>query len=78
MNITADLPSGSTMSVYYSGSVDSNDFTLLDTFTAASLTQNMNTLFPVMLPFDWYRIKIAGTGPCTLHFIEILVRVKPR
>lgn len=78
MNITADLPVGSILNVYYSTSKDQNDFVLLDTFTGDGITKNLHSLFPVMSSLDWYKLKFSGTGPCTLHNVEVILRVRPR
>lgn len=78
--ITCDLPSGSTLEVYTSQTVDNSDFVLLHTFTANSDEQNTRIVLPVtkLQNIDWYRLKFAGTGPCKIHFVEKIIRIKAR
>ena len=75
-----DLPTPSTMTAYYSESVDGDDWTSFYTFTASSDEQNTKMTIPVskLQNIDWYRIKLAGTGPCTIHYLEPHLRVKAR
>lgn len=78
MWITCDLPTGSTLTVSYSTTVDNDDFTSLTSFTADSDEQNTRVLVPVgtLQNIDWYRLKFNGTGQCTIHYIDIISRVK--
>lgn len=78
--LSVDLPVGSTLSVYTSPSFDNNDFTLLSTVTPGANEQNHRAIIPVTMlqNVDWYRIKFAGTGPCTIHFMEKIIRIKKR
>ena len=75
-----DLPTTSALSVYYSTTVDSDDFVLLHTFTGSALEQNARVQVPtsVLQNIDWYRLKFSGTGPCKLHYIEEHARIKSR
>jgi hypothetical protein len=79
--MVVDLPTDSTLSVYYSDTVDSTtDFVLLYTFTADSDEQNTRLQIPstALQNVDWYRFKFVGTGPCTIHSMEKTFRVKQR
>ena len=75
-----DLPSGSTMTISYSTTVDNDDFTTLASFTADSDEQNTRIKVPtsILQNITWYRLKISGTGNATIHYIEPHIRVKAR
>lgn len=76
-----DLPVSSTMTVYYSTTVDStSDWTSLYSFTASANEQNTRIQIPtsVLQSVAWYRLKISGTGPATIHYLEPYVRLKER
>jgi hypothetical protein len=75
-----DLPVGSTMIMSYSETVDGSDFATLDTFTANANEQNSRVQVPTTIldNVNWYRIKLSGTGPCTIHYLEPYIRVKSR
>jgi hypothetical protein len=75
-----DLPTGSTLTVSYSTTVDVDDFTLLHTFTASSTEQMTRIQIPTtaLQNIDYYRLKFAGTGPCTIHYLQEDLRIKPR
>lgn len=78
--VLCDLPTGSTLAVSYSTSVDNDDFTTLYTFTTSANEQNTRVRVPTtaLQNIDFYRLKFSGTGPCTIHYIEPHIRVKPR
>lgn len=75
-----DLPIGSTLTVSYSTTVDADDFTLLYTFTASATEQMTRVKVPTtaLQSVNWWRLKIAGTGPCTIHSIQEDLRIKSR
>jgi hypothetical protein len=75
-----DLPVASTLLMYYSTTIDANDFTLLYTFTGSVTEQMTRIQVPTttMQNINWRRIKFAGTGPCTIHSIQEDLRIKPR
>jgi hypothetical protein len=75
-----DLPTGSTLDVSYSETIDGEDFTSIYTATASSTEQNIRVQVPTtaMQNVDWYRLKFSGTGPCTIHSMELNLRVKAR
>jgi hypothetical protein len=76
-----DLPATSTMTVYYSTSFDStSDWTSLYSFTGSADGQNTRIKIPtsILQGVTWYRIKISGTGPATIHYLEPYLRVKER
>lgn len=78
--LSLDLPTNSTLSMSYSTTVDGDDFTLLNTFTASSTEQVTRVQVPtsVMQNINWRRIKFEGTGPCTIYEIEENLRIKAR
>lgn len=76
-----DLPATSTMTVYYSTSFDStSDWTSLYSFTGSATEQNTRIKIPtsILQGVTWYRLKISGTGVCTIHYLELYIRVKER
>jgi hypothetical protein len=75
-----DLPTSSTLTAYYSTSVDGTDWTSFYTFTADADEQNTRMQIPLsaLQGVDWYRIKLAGTGPCTIFALEPYTRIKRR
>jgi hypothetical protein len=75
-----DLPTSSTMTAYYSETVDGDDWTSFYTFTASANEQNTKMTIPTnkLQNINWYRIKLAGSGPCTIHYLEPYLRVKSR
>lgn len=72
-----DLPIGSTLILSYSTSVDNNDFQTLYTFTANANEQNSRIRIPttILQRINLYRLKLSGTGPCTIHYLEIHGRI---
>lgn len=75
-----DLPVGSTLVISYSTTVDGNDFATLKTFTANANEQNTRIQIPtnILANIPWHRRKLSGTGPCSVHYLEVHGRVKPR
>lgn len=75
-----DLPTSSTMTISYSKTVDNDDFATLGTFTADADEQNTRIKVPTnyLSSINWYRIKLSGTGACTIHYLEPYSRVKRR
>jgi len=78
--MTIDLPISSTFLIYYSTTVDGDDFTLLYTATASASEQNTRVQIPtnILQNIDWYRLEFTGTGPCTIFSLEEHSRVKSR
>jgi len=78
--IVADLPVASTMQMYYSTSVDNDDFVELYEFTGNANEQNTRVQVPTtaLQNINWYRIRFTGTGPCTIHYVNPILRVKAR
>lgn len=78
--LSLDLPVASTLSIYYSTTIDGNDFVLLGTFTASATEQVTRIQVPtsIMYNIDWRRIEFVGTGPCTIFEIEENLRIKKR
>ena len=75
-----DLPTSSTLTVSYSETVDNDDFQTLDTFTADADEQNYRVQVPTdkLDDVNWYRVKLSGTGPCTIHYLEPYSRLNER
>jgi hypothetical protein len=78
--ILCDLPSGSTLNVAYSETIDNNDFTSLYDISSDSDEQNVRVQIPTsqLYGVDYYRLKFSGSGPCTIHYIDVYLRVKAR
>lgn len=77
INVMLELPTGSTAKLAYNKSVsDGVSFTDLKTFTASTAPQNVYIPVPQNLINDlnWFRLKLYGTGPCIVHFMEIHFR----
>jgi hypothetical protein len=72
-----DQPTGSTFTISSSGTVDSSDFALRQTFTASANEQNVKASIDgfTLGNVDWYRLKLAGSGPVTVHAIEQYYRL---
>ncbi len=72
-----DLPVSSTLVLSYSTTVDNSDFQTLFTFTANADEQNTRIRIPttILQRLNWYRLKFSGTGPCTIHYLELHGRV---
>lgn len=77
--ITYDLPVDSSLNIYTSNSFDDDDKWNLNASIVPNATeQNTRILIPLTQINDanWYRIKLVGAGPCTIHSIEELYRVR--
>jgi hypothetical protein len=77
--VVFSMPSGSTMSLSASESAEGDTYTTLYNYTASSEVQNVKAMVPLKIGFNsnWLKFKLSGTGPCTIHKIEIQARVKP-
>jgi hypothetical protein len=76
-----DLPSTSTLTISYSTTTDSDDFSTLYTFTGSDTDAQMTRVqipTTILQNINWYRLKFAGTGPCTIHYLEENYRIKAR
>ena len=77
-----DLPVGSSLTLSYSTEVDgsSTGFTALKTFTASAYEQNTRVQIPTnqLQRIDWYRLKMSGSGACTVHLLEPYLRINRR
>lgn len=78
--MTVDLPVSSTFLIYYSTTVDGDDFQLLYTAVGNATEQNTRVQIPtnILQNIDWYRLKFTGTGPCTIFSMEEHSRIKPK
>jgi hypothetical protein len=72
-----DLPVASTMIVAYATDTDGTSFTTLYTFTGNANEQKVRVQVPtnVLNLKDRYRLKFSGTGPATIHFVEVEERI---
>ncbi|WP_027085398.1 hypothetical protein [Cohnella panacarvi] len=77
--IVASVPAGSTLQVYASGKAAGNDWTLVNSLTAASEIQYKELLIPTtsLRGANAVRLKIVGTGPVTIHELTRQVRELP-
>ena len=84
MYLLADVSTGSTaFSVGYSTNTTNNDsttFTALTTISGSSNTQNTRIQVPYnqLQNTNWYRLRIAGTGQATIHYLQKNIRIKRR
>ena len=77
MYAIVDLPTNSTLTLSYSTTIDNDDFATLYTFSADSDEQNVRIRIPTtkLQRINWYRLKLSGTGPCKVHYLEVHGRV---
>jgi hypothetical protein len=70
------LPTASTFKI----AISTEDGTYIDakTYTADADLQNIRIPIPVSSAHfcDWYKLKFYGTGPCTIHRVEMELRAK--
>jgi hypothetical protein len=84
MYVVAEVSTGSTaFTLGYSTNVENNDsssFTSLLSLSGSSNTQNQRINVPLNQLHDvgWYRLRFAGSGPATVHYLQKNVRVKSR
>lgn len=73
-----DLPEASTFKCAISTQAQDGTFTDIKTFTGSTAIQKARIEVPLTIAqnVDWYRIKLYGTGPCTVHAMEQLSRVR--
>lgn len=74
-----DLPAGSTLDVFLSPDPRGENWTSVYSFTADVNVQSKQILIPlnVIVNTNWARVKLVGTGPCTLHEIAYQERIMP-
>jgi len=76
MWLVADISTGSTsFTVGYNTNVNNNDstsFTAITTLSGSSEVQNQRIVLPLnaISKADWYRLRFAGTGKATIHFLQ--------
>jgi len=76
MWLVADISTGSTsFSVGYNTNVNNNDstsFTAITTLSGSSEVQNQRVLLPLnaISRANWYRLRFAGTGKATIHYLQ--------
>jgi hypothetical protein len=80
INAIIDLQAESTLTVSACTSISAGVFDTLYTFTANTEMQNVQIKIPTskLQNIDWYKLKFAGTGPCTIYFIGSNTRIKER
>ena len=78
--VLLDLPTGSTLTLSYSPSVNGDSFTTLKTFTSSENEQTTRVQIPTseFHGVDYFRLKFSGSGQCTIHYIEPTYRVRKR
>jgi hypothetical protein len=66
------LPSGSTMSVGFATNT-SDTFTTITSISASNVEQKARIQVPtsILQNFERHRLKVSGTGPSTIHFVEL-------
>lgn len=76
--IEAELPTGSTLKVAYSTSVDNNDFVDIATFTVNNDIGIQKFYIPTdkLYNLSYYRFKVYGTGPATIYSLSRELRVR--
>jgi hypothetical protein len=77
--VTFSMPTGSSMKLYGTESAEGGTYTELYTYTAGTNIQNVKTMIPLTTGYncDWLKLKLSGTGACTIHKMEIQARVRP-
>jgi hypothetical protein len=67
------------MKLYGTESAEGGTYTELYTYTAGTNIQNVKTMIPLTTGYncDWLKLKLSGTGACTIHKMEIQARVRP-
>ena len=75
-----DLPVASSMTVSYATDADGASFTTLYTFTGNANEQRVRVQVPTatLQRQERYRLKFAGSGPATVHFVEVEERIGVR
>jgi len=76
-----DLPTGSTLKIEYATTVAGTSWTTLFDFTASATDyQRQRVQIPTtaLQCINWYRLKLSGSGPCTIYYIEPQIRIKTR
>lgn len=71
------LPTASTLTVAFASDVDGASFTSLYSGAANEDEQRVRIKIPTaqLNKQQRYRLKFSGTGPCTIHFVELEERV---
>lgn len=69
MYIVADVPTGSTLHVHLSKTIEGNDWTLAQTVNGADHIQQARIIIPVTTVADanWVRVKLSGMGYVKIH-----------
>lgn len=76
--LVANIPIGSSVVISISDDAIGSTYTTVATITGVADIQKSRHFVPHSFTkmADWYRIKISGTGPATIHNIEMDVRIK--
>jgi len=66
------LPSGSTATAYFSTDPSgTTGFTSAKVFSTSASIQNVAINASALANANWYRLRITGTGPCDIHYVDI-------
>jgi hypothetical protein len=74
-----DLPSASTLNVYVSPTADKSDWVLVKSLTGTAteiVRGRVRIPIDAIAGVEWYRLKITGSGPCTIYYVTEKYRVK--
>lgn len=76
--VAFDQPAGSTLTMATSAKVDAEDFVVRKKFEASTIEQSQRAIMDanILGYVDWFRLKLAGTGPVTVHAIEQVYRME--
>jgi hypothetical protein len=76
--VVCDIPTGGSIVVYITNDLKGSEYTEIGTIDASTKIQNQKIMLAtnVMFDSDWYKIKLDMVGQCTVHAIEIQVRLK--
>lgn len=73
--VVINLPEGSSAKLAYSTAhTGLTDFTDLYTFTATAEVQNVCVNVSSINDVDWFRLRLSGSGPVDIHYIDIHLR----
>lgn len=74
-----DLPSGSTLDIYLSPDSRGENWTNVCSLVPSDDVQSKQIMIPInaIVNSNWARVKMVGTGPCTIHEISYQERIFP-
>lgn len=76
--VVCDIPTGGSITVSITDDVKGDTYTGIGTIAVSSSIQNQKIILASNAVYnsDWFKIKLSGTGVCTIHAIEMQVRLK--